>query len=144
MGKELGFDACIKHVTPAWRVVACTAACALGLGVGVAMTASVPTAAHAEQRVRPVAAITCDADLSLCRALVQALSREAPFYVFRINPRPLPPGAFTIRLDLDGSGQARLHWQDTQSGAAVPSRGLSETELAQKLVQASPALTAQL
>lgn len=76
----------------------------------------------------------------MCRALVQALSELAPAHNFRINPLPLPEEAFEVRLDLTGAQEARLLWQDDGAGMAVRRASLSETDLAQQLVRASPDL----
>lgn len=103
-----------------------------------AMTLSNP--AHASQNPRPVVSVSCDSDMELCRALVQALAEIAPRNIYRINPDPMPPQAFDLRLEMSGDQTARLHWQEGGQGTAVTRTGLSETDLARHLVVASPGL----
>lgn len=113
------------------------------VGVGLAICLS---AAHAEadQRRRTVVAVTCEATRSLCHELVQALSEIASSHLYRINPTPVPPDAFELHLDLSSAGQVRLRWQEDAAGPPVPLAGVSDTELARRLVAASPALAAAL
>jgi len=104
------------------------------LCAGLAMTA------EADQRPFPVVSVSCTEDMVLCRALVQALSEVAPTYIYRINPKPRPPQGFNVYLNLTRDGHAQLRWQETGAGAAIARAGLSETDLARKLVNSSPDL----
>lgn len=115
--------------------------CLWGLWGGGAMTA--PTDNRAGQRQYPVVALSCDADLRLCQALVQALSEMTPTHLYRINPKPIPPRAFDLRLEITTTGAARLRWQDGL-GEIVPGVGHNTAEFAQHIVQASRALVKAL
>lgn len=101
------------------------------------MTSSFPVTAS--QRAYSVVALTCDADLRLCQALVQALAKTAPSYLYRINPNPRPSGAFDLRLELGTSGAARLVWPEG-AGEIISRNGQAEAEFARHIVEASPAL----
>lgn len=109
------------------------------LGVGLAICLSTATA-DAYQRPRSIVAVACEADRSLCRELVQALSEMAPSHLYRINPTPVPLDTFDLHLDLSEAGLVRLRWQEDGAGALVARAGVSDTELARQLVAASPAL----
>lgn len=93
----------------------------------------------ASQRAYPVVALTCDADLRLCQALVQALAEKAPSYLYRINPNPRPSEAFDLRLVLGASGAARLVWPGG-AGEPISRNGQAEAEFARHIVASSPAL----
>lgn len=101
---------------------------------------SAPVPAQSSQQPLPVVSVSCDSDMDLCRALVQALAEIAPRRIYRINPDPMPPRSFDLRLDLSGDGAARLFWQTDGQGDAVPRTDLSDTDLARKLVAATPGL----
>ena len=109
------------------------------LGASLAMSMT-PTSPEARQRPFPVVAVQCDAGRDLCQALVQALSEMAPTHLYRINPSPLPSDAFELRLEQTGDAVAHLRWQDGGAGADVVRTGLSDTDLAARLVAASPNL----
>lgn len=98
------------------------------------------SAQPAGQRLLPVVSVSCDSDLRLCQALVQALSQAAPSQIYRINPSPRPLQAFDVRIDLSRPGQAHLTWQGAQEGAQVRRAGLSEAALSRALIHASPEL----
>lgn len=128
-----------------WRRRWAVALCALGLSLalGLAAMTSLPSA-QASQRQYPVVALTCGTDLRLCRALVQALSEMEPTHLYRINPKPHPPQAFAIALDMDADGTARLRWQDG-AGGTVTRGGHNDAEFARHIVKkAGPALAEAL
>ncbi|WP_299694830.1 hypothetical protein [uncultured Tateyamaria sp.] len=106
---------------------------------GVLVMAAAPSA-DARQREYPVVSVWCDSDPAMCRALVQALAETVPARIYRINPKPRPPQAFDVRLELSRDGAARLHWQNNGAGDIVTRGALSKADLARKLVQSSPAL----
>ncbi|MEO0370036.1 MAG: hypothetical protein AAF231_01135 [Pseudomonadota bacterium] len=80
---------------------------AMLLAMGVIVTGS--NSASAKQKPRPVVALICDADLNLCRAVVQALADMAPGQIYRINPEPIPDQALQLHLHAD-SEIGRLTW----------------------------------
>lgn len=88
---------------------------------------------RASQRPYPVVALSCDANLRLCQAVVQALSETAPSHLYRINPRPTPPEAFALALRVDGAGAAHLEWADG-TGEAVARDGHNDAEFARHIV----------
>ena len=106
------------------------------------MTGPIPAAS--DQRPRAVVAVSCDAGRSLCQALVQALAETAPTHNYRLNPDPVPPQAFALSLDLGQPGQAQLRWQEDGAGTPVSRDDLTDTDLARRLVAASPALSRAL
>ncbi len=124
--------------TQAYGVGFCSAALVALCGSGVLMPA------NANQLPRPVVTLACEADNSLCQALVQLLAEIAPSHNYRINPRTQPPQSFQLRLDLDEKGYARLLWQDDGEGDLVARSGLSAQELARRLIDASPSLSSAL
>lgn len=109
-------------------------------GVALMLLSAALSPALADQRARPVVALACAADLSLCRELVQTLAEIAPRSTYRINPSPIPSDAFALRLEQADDGQAFLSWQGDGAGHPVSAAGLSDTELAARLVAASPGL----
>lgn len=117
----------------------CGRTLAYGGGVIMALSAAAPPAL-ADQRVRPVVALECAADLSLCRELVQTLAEIAPRSTYRINPSPTPSDAFTLRLEQADDGRAFLTWQEDGTGHPVSVTGLTDPELAARLVAASAGL----
>ncbi|MEL7130825.1 MAG: hypothetical protein AAFY06_09710 [Pseudomonadota bacterium] len=92
-----------------------------------------------QQRPFPVVSVFCGQDQRLCRALVQALSEAAPTFIYRINPEPAPTEAFEVHLVLGDQQHAHLRWHGG-AGMAVYPIGLGETDLAERLVAASPTL----
>ncbi|WP_371223666.1 hypothetical protein [Roseovarius sp. 2305UL8-3] len=122
-------------------VLACGLLGAAFVGGGLFMNAG--PEARASQRPYPVVAVTCDADLRLCQALVQALSEMAPTHLYRINPKPHPPEAFDLRLDISAAGAAQLYWQDNK-GEIVLRDGHNDAEFARHIVKASPGLAEAL
>ncbi|MEL7252638.1 MAG: hypothetical protein AAFZ04_08995 [Pseudomonadota bacterium] len=101
------------------------------------------TNASNTQKPRPVVALTCDADIWLCRAVVQALSEKAPGSVVRINPDPIPDAAFKLRVDAT-SEAGHLAW-DTGTGDTVDRSGLDDASFATRLVEeAGPDLESAL
>lgn len=107
------------------------------------MTSSFSATATASQRALPVVALVCEADLRLCRAMVQALAEKAPAYIYRINPKPHPPEALDLRLALSTSGAAQLVWPGG-AGEPVSRNGQADPAFARHIVEASPALDAVL
>ncbi len=99
-----------------------------------------PTRPDGRQRPRPVIALIAPSDSTLCHDLVQALSVVVPTAQFRINPDPLPDGAFCLWLDLDPSGPARLRWEGGGLSPAVTRDSLSEPEFARLIVAMSGGL----
>lgn len=97
------------------------------------------TPAAANQRQYPIVALTCGDDLRLCRALVQSLSDLAPRYLYRINPKPVPPRAFDLRLNVTRVGAVQLRWPGG-GGEPVLRAGQSTSEFARHIVKASPGL----
>lgn len=118
--------------------------CAAAAVLSAVLLVSAARPAEASQRPRDVVAISCTTDMDLCRALVQAMAELAPSHIYRINPDPMPPQAFRLRLDLSDTGRARLHWQEGGHGDVVARTGLTETDLARKLVASSPGLARAL
>lgn len=95
--------------------------------------------APAVQRARPVVALRCEAEIALCRAVVQGLAEQSPGMIYRINPDPFPQQAFALQLRTDPNG-AYLSWEDGV-GAPVPRASQSDTNYARALIDAAgPAL----
>lgn len=113
----------------------------LGASFGMSL---VSAPGSAQQRALPVVAVQCDAELGLCRALVQALAETVPALLYRINPSPIPSQAFKLRLNLDGHEGAHLSWQGGGKGETVTRSSHDHTQLARQLVTASPGLPGAL
>lgn len=124
-----------RHIAGRFR----TAGFSTVLTICGAFGMSVPAIASADQCPRAVVAVMCAADRSVCRALVQALSEAAPTFIYRINPEPAPTEAFEVHLVLGDQQHAHLRWHGG-AGMAVYPIGLGETDLAERLVAASPTL----
>ncbi|WP_299628677.1 hypothetical protein [uncultured Tateyamaria sp.] len=119
--------------------VALRALC-LCAAIGYVGLVAMTPAASANQRQYAVVALTCDADLRLCRALVQVLMQTGPRgHLYRINPDPKPPQAFDLRLETDATGAAHLAWP-SGNGDPVARQGRTEAEFARHIVAASPGL----
>ncbi|MEM6586865.1 MAG: hypothetical protein AAF641_00315 [Pseudomonadota bacterium] len=113
------------------------------VGATLGMLMSVGSVASAKQLPRPVVAITCDANLHLCRALVQVLAQKAPGRIFRINPEPVPDVAFEIRLNTTEDA-GYLSWPDG-SGDRVSRDGQDDVDFATRMIEnASPGLESAL
>ena len=113
--------------------------CLLSLVAGLLMASGANAASP--QRPFPVVALNCGSDLRLCRAMVQALARRSPAFIYRINPNPVPPSALVLRLAFGAEGRARLYWPGGQS-AFLDREARSDADFAHHIIrQSSPALT---
>ncbi|TLP60288.1 hypothetical protein FEE96_15615 [Parasedimentitalea maritima] len=82
--------------------------CAAALSTGLVMSGG--SGAGADQRPRAVVTLACDAEPTLCRALVQAMSELVSSHIYRINPDPEPPRALRLSFEMAQDGTACLSW----------------------------------
>ena len=121
-------------------------------GCGVSAQNTQGTSGPVGQRPRPVVALYCEDDSagfgapSLCRALVQSISRARPGVIVRRNPNPAPPSALKISVERLGQG-TRLTWESPASapirGEIIQTSGTPE-RVAEALLEGSAGLPAAL